>query len=48
MPMEIFRRNEKEIMELELNSEKHQQNSRKLRATKEDTQYTEVNQEYDL
>lgn len=37
MPMEIFRRDEREIIELELNSEKHQQ-SRKLRATKEDTQ----------
>lgn len=36
--MEIFRRDEREMMELEQNSEKHQQNRRKLRATKEDTE----------
>ena len=38
MPMEIFRRDEREMMELEQNSEKHQQNRGKIRANKEDTE----------
>lgn len=36
--MEIFRRDEREMMELEQNSEKHQQNRGKITANKEDTE----------